>query len=182
MRALVVLVDVDGRGLEVATVFERLRPVVDEEVGVGFGATLPFIVDSLARLAVVWRTLGVFFDVLGAGLALNAGFFSSTFASAAARASLAAFSLAATASPGSWKELLVGALVLFGGGGGVGKDMEIGRDLLCGIAASFFSRGSSFSSLVALLLEVDVTRFPAVGATLCLTLLERPRAVVGTVL
>ena len=105
------------------------------------GAGSPVIIDSLARLAAVWRTLGVFFSVLGTGRALKAGFFSSDVAlslalvvAAAAsrfnRSSRAAFNFAATASPGSWKELLVGALELLAAGGGVGNERETGRGLL----------------------------------------------------
>jgi hypothetical protein len=72
---------------------------------------------------------------------LKAGFFSSAVALELAleavaaasrfmRSSRAAFNFAATASPGSWKELLVGALVLLAAGGGVGNESETGRGLL----------------------------------------------------
>jgi hypothetical protein len=77
---------------------------VDVDV-VGFAATSPAFAGSLARLAAVWRTLGVLLRELGTGRALKAGFFSSledaAVASRFARSSRAAFNLAATASPGS---------------------------------------------------------------------------------
>jgi hypothetical protein len=126
---------VEGRGLEVEMVLLRLCPVVVVEADVvGFAATSPAFAGSLARLAAVWRTLGVLFRELGTGRALKAGFFSSleeaAVASRFARSSRAAFNLAATASPGSWKVLLVGAFVLLAAGGGVGKEIEMGRGLL----------------------------------------------------
>ena len=128
---------VEGRGLEVEMVLLRLCPVVvvDVDVGVvGFAATSPAFAGSLARLAAVWRTLGVLLRELGTGRALKTGFFSSLEDAAAAsrfaRSSRAAFNLAATASPGSWKVLLVGAFVLLAAGGGVGKESETGRGLL----------------------------------------------------
>jgi hypothetical protein len=131
---------IEGRGRVLPTVLLRLSPVVEDEAA-GLGAGSPVIIDSLARLAAVWRTLGVFFSVLGTGRALKAGFFSSIdalaldleAAAAASRFSLssrAAFSFAATASPGSWNELLVGALELLAAGGGVGNESETGRGLL----------------------------------------------------
>ena len=130
----------EDRGRVLPTVLLRLSPVVEDGTA-GLGAESPVIIDSLARLAAVWRTLGVFFSVLGTGRALKAGFFSSEAAlslalevAAAAsrfkRSSRAAFSFAATASPGSWNELLVGALVLLAAGGGVGNERETGRGLL----------------------------------------------------
>lgn len=73
--------------------------------------------------------------------------------------------------------LCVGALVDRGGGGGVGKDMEMGRGLLCGMTTSL--RSPLFSSLVLL---VEVTRFPAGAAVLIedwRTLLARPSAAEG---
>lgn len=126
---------VEGRGLEVEMVLLRLCPVVVVEVDVaGFAATSLAFAGSLARLAAVWRTLGVLLRVLGAGRALKAGLFSSLEAAAVAsrfaRSSRAAFNLAATASPGSWKVLLVGAFELLAAGGGVGKESETGRGLL----------------------------------------------------
>jgi hypothetical protein len=125
----------EGRGLEVEMVLLRFSPVVVVEVDVlGFAATSPAFAGSLARLAAVWRTLRVLLRVLGAGRALKAGLFSSfeeaAVASRFARSSRAAFNLAATASPGSWKVLLVGAFELLAAGGGVGKESETGRGLL----------------------------------------------------
>lgn len=147
----------DGR--VVATLFARLWAAPKAEAAeVGILNSLPFITDSRALLALVWRTAGALLSAEGAGLALKAGLFSSSNVSFCWRASRAARSFAATASPGSWKELCVGALVDFGGGGGVGKDMEIGRGLLCGITTSFFSPSEAFSSLVLL---VEITRLLA---------------------
>ena len=131
---------IEGRGLALPTVLLRFSPVVEDET-VGLGAASPVIIVSLARLAAVWRTLGVFFSMLGTGRALKAGFFSSDGALLLAlevaaassrfkRSSRAAFNFAATASPGSWNELLVGALVLLAAGGGVGNERETGRGLL----------------------------------------------------
>ena len=140
-EGLVDVVDaIEGRGRALPTVLLRLSPVVEAETA-GLGAASPVIIDSLARLAAVWRTLGVFFSVLGTGRALKTGFFSSDAALALAleaaaaasrfrRSSRAAFNLAATASPGSWNELLVGALELLAAGGGVGNERETGRGLL----------------------------------------------------
>lgn len=129
---------VEGRGLYVEMVLLRFNPVVVVEVDVaGFAAASPAFAGSLARLAAVCRTLGVFLSVFGAGRALKAGLFSSAaafeeaaVASRFARSSRAAFNFAATASPGSWKVLLVGALELLAAGGGVGKESETGRGLL----------------------------------------------------
>jgi hypothetical protein len=69
---------------------------------------------------------GFFSSVVDLALALEA-------AAAASRFNLssrAAFSFAATASPGSWNELLVGAFELLAAGGGVGNERETGRGLL----------------------------------------------------
>jgi len=71
--------------------------------------------------------------MLGTGRALKAGFFSSAAAAVAsrfARSSRAAFNFTATASPGSWKVLLVGAFELLAAGGGVGNESDTGRGLL----------------------------------------------------
>lgn len=126
----------EGRGPDAAAVLLRFSPVVEIDV-VGFAATSPAFAGSLARLAAVWRTLGALLRVLGTGRALKAGLFSSdavledaAVASRFARSSRAAFNLAATASPGSWKVLLVGAFELLAAGGGVGKESETGRGLL----------------------------------------------------
>jgi hypothetical protein len=48
---------------------------------------------------------------------------------------LSALSFAAMASPGSWKVAWVAAFVDLGGGGGVGKDMDMGRGLEWGMFA-----------------------------------------------
>lgn len=100
-------------GLVVATLCGRFEPA---DTTKGF----PLMILSLALLVLVWRTVGALLANDGAGRALKVFFFASS-ASFCSRASLAALSLAATASPGSWKLLFVGALVDFGGGGGVGK-------------------------------------------------------------
>jgi hypothetical protein len=64
--------------------------------------------------------------------------------------------------------LCVGAFLDFGGGGGVGKDIDMGRGLLCGITTSFFSPSRALSSLELL---IDVTRLAVEGSR---TLLARP--------
>ena len=72
-EGLVDVVDaIEGRGRALPTVLLRLSPVVEAETA-GLGAASPVIIDSLARLAAVWRTLGVFFSVLGTGRALKTG-------------------------------------------------------------------------------------------------------------
>ena len=71
------------------------------------------------------------------------------------RSSFAALSLAAMASPGSWNVGFVGALVDLGGGGGVGKDMDIGRGLEWGMfAGSWVARGAMLCRVVEVLTEV----------------------------
>lgn len=165
----------DGR--VVATLFARLW-AVEAVVEVETFRSFPFMTDSLALLAFVCLTTGALLMVDGAGRALNTGFLASS-ASFCCRASRAAFSFAATASPGSWKVLCVSALVDLGGGGGVGKDIETGRGLLCGITTSFFSPFASSSDFVLL---VEMTRFPPdvdLMAELSRTLLALPNAIEG---
>lgn len=137
----------EGRGL---------LAVVDIEVGgvalclvapasAGAGAFVPPMRDSLALLVLVCLTVGgAAFRLAGTGLALKAGFFSpsslcATAASFFERSSRAAFSFAATASPGSWKDDVVGAFRDFGGGGGIGNESETGRGLLCGMMVSLLA-------------------------------------------
>ena len=59
------------------------------------------------------------------------------------------------ASPGSWNVGFVGALVDLGGGGGVGKDMDMGRGLEWGMfAGSWVARGAMLCRVVEVLTEV----------------------------
>ncbi len=133
--------------------------------------------DSRALLEAVCRMLGALLSEEGTGRALNA-FFCSSSPSFCMRASLAAFSLAATAAPGNWKALCVGAFVDLVGGGGVGKDIEIGRVLLCGMTTSFLSRTTA--ALTSVLPEG--TRLLAKSGfepLVCRTLLEQPSVIDG---
>ena len=96
------------------------------------------------------------------------------------RASRAALNFADIASPGSWNVGWVGALEDFGGGGGVGKERDTGRGLLCGITTSFFSPLSPLS-LVLLLETTRLDVGDALDPLVCLTLpvLLRPFAGLG---
>lgn len=156
-------VAVDALGLTVLslTLLALFRVVVSEELAATGG--LPSMRLSRARLeAVCLTTAGGPSLILGAGRALKARLFSISSDSFFRRSSLAAFNLAATASPGSWKEDFVGALLDFGGAGGVGNEREIGRGFECGISVCVFSLVvAGFETVLALAsgLFVESVRF-----------------------
>lgn len=154
-----VTVDALGFVAAVLILLALLRPSFEDTGAVSSTRGLPSPMLSRALLdAVCLTTAGGPSLTLGAGRALKARRFSPSSCSFFMRSSLAALSLAATASPGSWKFAFVGGLVDFAGRG---NETDIGRAFERGASAgaltpsscSFFIR----SSLAALSLAATAS-------------------------